>query len=87
MNIEITHNNEIIDVELDYEISRENDSIGSYEYWGFQYYDHQSDRIIVDEFKWNKSQYTPEQNKAIELYIYNNFDKLEEQAIEDLKEY
>ncbi len=87
MKIEVTHNNEILDVELTYETYMTNDSIGSYDFSGFTYYDNQPDRLVVDRFEWDKSLYTDEQNKAINQYIYDNFLELEEQAIDKLKDY
>lgn len=84
MIIEIDTKEEVIEVELTFETSVVNDSIGNYDYSGFQYYDYQEDRIIVDKFEWDKSLYSENQNKIISKYVYNNFLELQEKAIEKL---
>lgn len=84
MNIEIDTKEEVIEVELTFETSKVNDSIGNYDYSGFQYYDSQEDRIVVDKFEWDESLYSENQNKIISKYVYNNFPELQEKAIEKL---
>lgn len=87
MIIEVPYKEDILDVELEYEISKVNDSIGSYDYSGFTYYDKQPNRLIVERFEWDKSKYSEEENKTIDLYINNNFLDLEEKVLEKLKDY
>lgn len=82
MIIEINTKEEILEVELFFETSKVNDSIGSYDYSGFIYFDYQEDRIIVESFEWDKTLYSESQNKTIEHYINNNFQELEEKAIQ-----
>lgn len=84
MNIEIDTKEDVIQVELTFETSKVNDSIGNYDYSGFQYYDYQEDRVVVDDFKWDESIYSEDQNKIISKYVYNNFLELQEKAIEKL---
>lgn len=82
MIIEINTKEEVLEVELFFETSKVNDSIGSYDYSGFIYFDYQEDRIIVESFEWDKTLYSELQNKTIGHYINNNFQELEEKAIQ-----
>lgn len=57
----------------------ENDGIGSYEFWGVVGYDHGHDYNMCENIEWDKSLYTDEQNKIIEDYLDENYEKIEEQ--------
>lgn len=73
-----------LDVSLTVNGSYGNHGIGSYEYWGFKGNDVQMGWEI-DDWEWDQSLYTAEENKAIQKYtednddrIYNDFVKLVE---------
>lgn len=59
----------------------ENDSIGSYEYWGSKEYDEQPDYIAIDDIGWDKSLYTKEQNAIIDNYLNENLSEVEDALI------
>lgn len=71
-----------LDVKLTVNGSYGNHGIGSYEYWGIPGNDVQMGWEI-DDWEWDQSLYTAEENKAIQKYtednddvIYNDFVKL-----------
>lgn len=85
MTIEIElSEDKYLDVELIVNGSYGNHGIGSYEYWGFKGNDVQMGWEI-DDWSWDESLYTAEENKFIAEYllkkddmIYNDFVKLVE---------
>jgi hypothetical protein len=87
---EIEHGDECLEVEFDCELHPENDGIGSYEFWGAKCYDEGIDYLVLDDMKWDKTQFNDEQNKVIEKYIDDNWATLEEtitQKIYDEEDY
>lgn len=85
----IYFNHEIDNMEVDFtcELHPESDGIGSYEYWGATYYDKGNVYLVLDDMKWNESLYTPTQNKAIEEYIDDNWEMLEEKISQQVDDY
>jgi len=85
MTIEIDFSEDkYLDVKLTVNGSYGNHGIGSYEYWGFKGNDVQMGWEI-DDWSWDESLYTAEENKFIAEYllkkddmIYNDFVKLVE---------
>lgn len=71
-----------LEIELDYHISKENSGIGSYEYWGSREYDAGHDYYVIENFEWDKSLYTAEQNEFIDKYLIENHDKIEEEILD-----
>lgn len=73
-------------LEVDFfgEVTMQENGIGSYEYWGFNYY-HSDIRPTCEEFTWDKGLYTGEQNDEIEKFAQDNcesiLEALEEQGI------
>lgn len=65
--------NKYADVVISCDLSVENDSIGTYEYWGAKCYDSRPDYFVPDsEIEWDKTKHTPEENEGIEKYINEN---------------
>lgn len=64
-----------LNVELDVTASYGNLGIGPYEYWGIRGNDVQMGWEI-DDWSWNRSLYTEEENKAIEKYTEDNDDMI-----------
>lgn len=71
-----------LEVELDYNISVENSGIGGYEYWGYRGYDAGHDYYVIENFEYDKSLYTEEQNEFIDKYLIENHDKIEEEILD-----
>jgi len=87
MEVNVDKNGVYVTVDLQATgINWENDSIGSYEFWGYTYYDYQSDYAVVKDFTWDKEKYTDEENKAIDAYIDENFVELSDKYCENLEE-
>ena len=76
-----------IEVELSCYLIKENDGIGSYEYWGSREYDAGEDYIVVEEMKWDKSLYTEEQNNIIQEEVNKNWDKISDHVIDNFDPY
>jgi hypothetical protein len=70
-----------MEVQLELEISFENDGIGSYEYWGSREYDAGTNYHEVTGLEYDTSKYTEEQNRIIEASIEANRKEIEENAI------
>lgn len=81
---EIEHEDECLEVEFDCELHPENDGIGSYEFWGAKCYDGGIDYLVLDDMKWDKTQFNDEQNKVIEKYIDDNWTTLEETITQEI---
>jgi hypothetical protein len=81
---EIECGEEYLEIEFDCELHPENDGIGSYEFWGSSYYDAGTNYLVLDELKWDKTQFTDKQNDIIEKHIDNNWATLEEIITQEL---
>jgi hypothetical protein len=86
--VEIELEDDILEVEFTGELSLENDGIGSYEYWGAKFYDAGTNYFQLQDLTWDTTQYTDEQNKAIQEYVDNsdNWSAIEEKMSESLFE-
>lgn len=71
-----------IEVELDAEISIENDGIGKYEYGGVQGYDSGQNYFVCDTLIWDRSKYSQIENNVIEDYLDKNAEAIEKQVLE-----
>ena len=58
-------------VKLTIELLVENSGIGGYEYWGITGYDKGEDYFMIDAISWDKTLYSPEENKMIDSYTRN----------------
>jgi hypothetical protein len=65
-----------LEVELEAEITLENDGIGSYEYWGMKCYDAGTDYYEVTGLEYDQSLYSKEQIEVIEKYLDDNIDEI-----------
>lgn len=77
MDIEVQVGEDILIVDLSYDVVKENDGIGSYEYWGYTYYDRGNDYFIVENMKWDKTLYTDQENEIIERYVEKYAEEIE----------
>jgi len=78
LTITIENGEDSFDVQLDGTLEKQNDGIGSYEYWGQKCYDRGEDYYILEDFPtWDKSLYSFEQNWIIAIYIFYNFLSIE----------
>lgn len=50
------------------------DGIGGYEFWGFTGYD--KGQKYIDDFTWDESKWSDEENEAIKEYLYDHFDEI-----------
>lgn len=75
---------EYLDVEFRANVYKENDSIGSYEYWGSKEYDHRPDYLAVDDVQWNKEKFTEEQNAYIDKYLTDNYELVENAILQTI---
>lgn len=84
--VDILSDDEYVEmVEVDFELTKENDGIGSYEYFGFRGYDNGSDYYECQGYSWDESLYSPKQNKAIERVLDNEYKKIVEKINKELK--
>lgn len=74
LEIEVSEDKHL-NVELTINASYGNLGIGPYEYWGIPGNDVQMGWEI-DEWFWDESLYTEEENKIIQKYIDDNFDDI-----------
>ncbi len=88
---EIEYKDDYLDVTFfttEYEIR--NNSIGFYDYHGYTYYDNQPDYIEVTDFAYYKSDFSHEEQQAIDEYIRENeseiYDALSEKENEEYEE-
>ena len=73
------------EIEAKVEYSVQNDSIGSYEYWGFQCYDTQPDYLQLENVTpVFTDEHTPEMRILIEEWIEANKDAVYEDAEQQL---
>lgn len=82
LSIEVPTDDNIISVELDCELSWENNGIGGYEFWGMKGYDKGEDYLVVDSEDWDRNKYTEEENTLIAKYVSDNFEDIEKLATE-----
>ena len=70
------------EVILKVEITKENDGIGGYEFWGVQGFDEGEDYYDID-IDYDDKDYTPEQNAILRCYLNDKdcVDNLEEEII------
>lgn len=61
------------DIVFEVEMDRENDGIGSYEFWGSKEYDKGTDYWVVNEIKWDKGLYTEQENANITKWVDENW--------------
>lgn len=68
-------------IELDVQVIGhwDNDGIGSYEFWGQKCYDKGTSYFGVDEVTFDKTGFTPEEVKLIELAIENKTNEFAEE--------
>jgi hypothetical protein len=84
---------EYLEVEFSGSCRWENDSIGSYEYWGAKCYDHQPDYAVCEEVEWDERKHTPEEVAIITEWLKDddNYEKvqtaIEEAFREDASDY
>jgi hypothetical protein len=84
--VDILSDDEYVEmVKVDFELTKENSGIGSYEYFGFRGYDSGSDYYECDGYSWDESLYSPKQNKAIERVLDNQYKSIIEKINEELK--
>lgn len=77
---EIEVGEDTIKVTLEGELTKQNDGIGAYEYWGQKCYDRGEDYYILEDYpKWDFLQYSFEQNWLIAIHVVNNFLSIEKQ--------
>lgn len=69
LTVELDSRSEPIDIEVTCEGSWQNDGIGPYEYWGFKGVDRGTNYIEIEDVYWDKSDFTEEEQKQIELLI------------------
>lgn len=75
---EIECNDEYLEIEFNCELHPESDGIGSYEFWGSPGYDMGTKYLVLDDLKWDQTQFNDKQNKIIEEHLDNNWATLEE---------
>jgi hypothetical protein len=73
-------------VDFEGSITKENDGIGGYECWGFTGYDEGRDYFVCEKITWDKTKYNEKENKVIETYLDNNFEKIEKYILESFDE-
>lgn len=76
-----------LEVELDCHVTSESTGIGSYEYWGQRGYDAGFTYPVIEQFEWDKSLYTDEQNELIDKYIIENWNEIEGGALKNFDPY
>lgn len=69
VEVELTSRQTVVSVEVTIEYHLENDGVGHYEYWGSSGYDAGNTFIEVDEYNYNNSAFTPEEQKQINAEI------------------
>lgn len=75
-------------VTFEAKITKEDDGIGSYEYWGMRGYDSSPYLCVDDNFGImieSVETYTPEQLEIINAYIDENFSELEKRLVKEFK--
>jgi len=77
MEIEVKNGEDILIVELSYNVAMENDGIGRYDYSGYTYYDHGTNYPVVENLTWDKTLYTDIENKLIDRHIELNIEDIE----------
>ena len=81
--IQVPHNDNILNVDFEFELLLQNNGIGYYEYRGSPGYDYGRDYYEVDGLSWDKNMYTSEQNMAISNFTTSpEFEKIEEEVCE-----
>jgi hypothetical protein len=83
---EIESKDEFFQIEFDCELHPENDGIGSYEFWGSVGYDSGNDYLVLDDMKWDETEFNTTQNEIIKNYLDNNWTVLEELITQELYE-
>jgi hypothetical protein len=87
MYIGIEVDNDVLDVQIYYKMTKENDSIGKYDYCGTTYNDNQEDHWVLESFDWMKHLYTDEVNELIQKYIDEHLEELIKEAQNDWEHY
>ena len=86
MIIEVEFGEDILEVELEGSCRWENDSIGWYEWWGQKCFDKQDDYPVCEDVSWDKRDYSPNENDAIEKYVDKNFDWISERMCREFED-
>jgi hypothetical protein len=66
----------IVPIEVTIEYHLENDGVGHYEYWGSTGYDEGNTFIEVDEYHYDNSSFTPEEQEQINAEIDSQLDAI-----------
>lgn len=79
---------EILEKEIDIELNYrwDNDSM-DYEFWGHKESIEGDDYPVIEEIKWNESEFTPEENEIIRKYVYSEevIEKLDKKLADYIK--
>lgn len=79
--IQLFHNDDVLEVEFTFKLMLQNDGIGGYEYCGMRGFDVGRDYYEVEDWQWDESLYTEEQNMSISHYTTTpEFGKIEEEV-------
>ena len=69
------------DIVFEAEMDRENDGIGSYEFWGTKGYDSGTDYWSVSNVGWNEKLYTEQENADIRKWVDDNWFELVDRIV------
>jgi len=86
ITITIENGEHFFDVELEAELTKQNDGIGSYEYWGQKCYDRGEDYYIMEDYPtWNHDLYTYSENWLIAIWLMANYSWVEDLFIKEFE--
>lgn len=69
------------DWDIQCKLVKKNDGIGHYEFWGSSGYDAGTDYYELMEVSWERSEYTEQENQALDKWVEDNWTSIEEDVI------
>lgn len=86
LEVELESRDDIVMVSVEVDYEWQNDGIGAYEYWGSKQYDRGTDYVVILDSKYDRSNFTVEEQAVIDAEIESNVRNWEDELTDNGKE-